>query len=784
MILFYGGLIWLSGIAIGSISSITSLQLATLITLAIIFLIIYSSRRFRWVFLGLLVFFIGMVRMQLHTKDLPNEHIAHLNDQTGMVSIKGWIVDDPDARDRYVGLRIRAEELSIPGSQVEIPAVGDFLAQASRFGDWEYGDRVQVTGYLQTPPDEIDFSYRDYLARQSIYSIMPSASIKILQGIAGNPLMRWIYQYRNRALDRIYQLFPDPEASLFAGILVGVESGISSEVRSAFDRTGTTHIIAISGFNISILMALFLTVSRRWFGVRAGILIAGFSIAVYTVLVGADAAVVRAAIMGGLTLLALRMGRQTTGMASLAAAAILMTAVEPDVLWDVGFQLSFAATLGLILYGPSMEQSFEQWATRRASKEFAQSLTQPVAEFLLFTLAAQLTTLPITAFYFHRLSLSSLLANPAILPAQPPLMILGGLATIAGTIWLPLGRLLAWIAWPFASFTIRTVSWFSDLPAASVTLDPVSPLSVGVFYAALFGLTAMHRIGFVGKWVENMRSHFDRFHISISLSLVTLALSVGIIWKLVAGLPDGNMRIGFLDVGQGEAVHIQGPQGEQILINGGTSVMTISEKLGDRMPYLQRNIDWLVLGGTEYSQVAGLVGIAERYDIQNSLICGQPSGSAYQRLVEDLLNAGVPVHTAQEKTRIFFSHGSQLEVMSADQDGCIFLLQHGHAHILLATGGTPETIRDLTDEERIRDVSAAMLGGGGHSAVNSSDWLLHLNPQLAIFSVDHGARGQLPAVSVLETLSGRTILRTDLHEDIELITDGEFLWVESAREIE
>ena len=516
MILFFGGIVWLFGIAIGSFSSTTSTQLATLTALSAFFLVVYFSRWVRWVFLGLLVFFIGMGRMQMHTKDLPNDHIAHLNDQTGRVSVTGWIVDDPDERDRYVGLRIRAEMLSTPGSQVTIPAEGDFLAQASRFGGWEYGDRVRATGYLQTPPNEIDFSYRDYLARQSIYSIMPSASIKTIQGQAGNPLVRWIYQYRNRALDRIYQLFPDPEASLFAGILVGVESGISSEVRSAFDRTGTTHIIAISGFNISILTALFLTIAKRWFGVRAGILIAGVSIAVYTVLVGADAAVVRAAIMGGLTLLALRMGRQTMGMASLAAAAILMTAIEPYVLWDVGFQLSFAATLGLILYGPSLEQSFERWAaTRLASKQSARSLTKPVAEFLLFTLAAQLTTIPITAFYFRRFSLSSVLANPAILPAQPPLMILGGLATIAGTIWMPLGRILAWIAWPFASFTIRTVSWFSDLPLASLTLDPVSPFSIALFYAALFGLTVLHRIGLMDKWMGTLRSLIDRFHVSV-----------------------------------------------------------------------------------------------------------------------------------------------------------------------------------------------------------------------------------------------------------------------------
>jgi competence protein ComEC len=201
--------------------------------------------------------------------------------------------------------------------------------------------------------------------------------------------------------------------------------------------------------NITIIAAIFMSFFRRILGTRKGLIVAGIGIFTYTILVGGDAAVVRAAIMGALTLLALRLGRQTYGFASLSAAATIMTAIDPNVLWDVGFQLSFAATLGLMLFTPPLERWFTRFAASFLSLEHATNLTKPVSEFALYTIAAQLMTLPLSVAYFQQLSLTSFIANPVILPAQPLLMITGGIATIAGMIWIPLGRILAMLAWAF-----------------------------------------------------------------------------------------------------------------------------------------------------------------------------------------------------------------------------------------------------------------------------------------------------------------------------------------------
>ncbi|PJF23983.1 MAG: hypothetical protein CUN53_20140, partial [Phototrophicales bacterium] len=150
------------------------------------------------------------------------------------------------------------------------------------------------------------------------------ASVTVLPGNRGNPVFRAIYAFKERSLENIYRLFPDPESSLLAGILLGVDTGLTKELQEAFKNTGTAHIIAISGFNISIIAALFVTFFSRFLGERRGRLLAILGIALYTFLVGADAAVVRAAIMGTLALLARQVGRRQMALNTLLGVALIM----------------------------------------------------------------------------------------------------------------------------------------------------------------------------------------------------------------------------------------------------------------------------------------------------------------------------------------------------------------------------------------------------------------------------------------------------------------------------
>ncbi len=776
-------LAWLAGVAAGQAAHMLVWQWLVLAAGALAAWIAFRRRsRFRLLFAGLLALSLGAARAVAAQPSFGPQTAAYYNDRPGLVTLEGVVTEPPDVRDSYVGLRVRAERLRLRAEDLWLPVRGIVLVQAPRLEDWAYGDRVQAAGRLETPPVFETFSYRDYLARQGVHSQMRQASVTRLATAQASAFKQMVYSFRSRALQTVYRLFPDPEASLLAGILLGTESGISAEVRQAFNLTGTSHIIAISGFNISIVAGLFVGLFARWFGRRGGAIAAAMGIAVYTLLVGAAPSVVRAAVMAGIALLAQRLGRPTDGLASLGGAAILMTAINPLWLWDAGFQLSFAATLGLILYAKPLKDWLVRRVTRFLTPEQAERLTGPTSEFALFTLAAQATTLPLTIYYFHRLSLASLVANPLILPAQPGLMIVGGLAAVLGMVWLPLGRPLAWIAWLFAAFTIRAVEFLARWSLAAIPLGRVTVPAVACLYAFLLGATIWARLP------PEKRPRLPDLHLKLpwpaipaSAALVSMVLLIGLAWRLASDRPDGRLHLTVLDVGSGDATLVETPTGRFVLVDGGSSTISLSEALGRRLPLTHRHIDWLILGGTAEEQIAGLVGLTERFSVDGVLIAGPPGNGTYSRLLEELTETGCTPVPAQRGQVLALGGGASLEVSGLGERGAVLLLSYGGFRAILAPGADPVLLAAMLERGTPGAVTAVLLADGGYVAVNPPEWLSRLQPWVALISVEAGSRRGLPSPETLHALAGTTILRTDLNGWIELISDGEKLWVEVER---
>ena len=783
MRLFSFSMAWLAGIGISRAVSIDSTEWSILAGISLAALLLFRRNPLSQVMFSLSLFFsLGGLRYVTSLPRIDANHVASHNDRGLPVTIEGIIVASPDLRDTYTGLKIEAQRIqTLDGEQTRVIS-GRLLAYVSPFEEYSYGDSVRLTGFVETPPVFETFSYREYLARQGIHSLMQDPVIAILEKRVGHPLLQSVYDFRGRALEIVQKIFPDPEASLLAGILLGIESGISPEVRTAFDKTGTTHIIAISGFNITIISALFISLFGRWLGVRRGAVAAGLAICLYTIFVGADAAVVRAAIMGGFVLLANRIGRQTHGMASLGGAAILMSIINPSVLWDVGFQLSFAATLGLILYAEPLQNWFVRTASRWVEESLAERLAGPIGEYILFTLAAQLTTLPLIAYYFRRISLASFLTNPVILPVQPAVMILAGLATLAGCLWLPLGNVLAWGAWPFAAFTIRTVDYFSRWNAASFSLGPVSFFVVAGFYLVLFTLTANLRIPAERHpRLACVRTRLESLRLSKTATLSALAVLAGFTWRGVVDRSDGRLHLTMLDTAGGDAILIQTPTGRHVLVDGGSSTMRLSTALGRRLPPLAAHLDWLVVGGTNEEQIAGLASAVERFSIGGVLISGDPSGPAYSKLIDSLMEMGSEICYAARGQILDLGSGAHLEVVEVGRRGAILRVTYGQASFLLTPGADPALVEALQQNRSFTTATALMLADSGYGAVNPPSLIARLQPRLALVSVTAGNDRNLPDWRVLEALEGTTLLRTDQHGWIHCFSDGEKLWVEVER---
>ncbi len=512
-----------------------------------------------------LVFLLGGFRLQAATPEIDPRHLAWYNDQVGRIVVEGVIDTDPEFRDAYTLFEVESDRLHAIETGMSISVYGRLLMRTPPGRDWRYGDRIRLEGHLATPGESEEFSYRTYLEHLGIYSTMTCPKAKAaecvqLLGVGeGSRLKGAIFSVRRKALEVVHRILPDPEAALLAGILLGIETGIPEPVLEDFRQTGTAHIIAISGFNFAIISGLFVFVFGKLFGLWKSLPLALLGIAGYAVLAGASGGVVRAAIMGSLGVFALRIGRRSSGINSLIAAAGLMALFSPHVLWDVSFQLSFMATLGLILYAEPLSEGFIRLVSPWISEQGAKKLAVPVGSYLLFTLAAQVTTLPLILYYFRQASLISLVANPLVLPPQPALMVLGGIAVVLGFIRLAVGKAIAILVWPLLAYTIRIVEMLGGISKAGLKIDETSVWAVLGTYALIFGWTlggsrlrdAIRRL----NWGRTDR-------LGWGLCLVTGLIGL-VIWQCAFTQPDGRLRLTLLDVGDGEGLLIRTQEGRK-----------------------------------------------------------------------------------------------------------------------------------------------------------------------------------------------------------------------------
>ena len=779
--LMWFSLVFLGGIILGSSISLSIwiwVWLAVLsLFLSIVVRILNSQFTLSpFAFVLLLGLFLGAARYQYSVPKFDAFHIAFYNDRDYDLLITGTVVELPDYRDTYTNLRVEVDGVDTGDGDLE--ANGLILVRVSNNQTFEYGQQIRLRGKLKTPPENEDFSYRDYLAAKNIHSYMTNAEITTLPGNGGNPIVRALYVFKEKSYNNIYRLFPDPESSLLAGILLGVDTGLSRDLQQAFKNTSTAHIIAISGFNISIIAGIFFVFFSRFFGDRRGTAIAIVGIVLYTFIVGADAAVVRSAVMGILALWARQLGRRQTALNTLLAVALLMCLWNPLYIWDVGFQLSFFATLGLILYATP----FSEFANRIITKYFPTSTAERAAalfsEFVLLTLAAQLTTIPIMAYHFQRISLVSFLANPFILPAQPAVMILGGIAVLLSLVWFPIGQIAAWIAWPFVVYTIRIVEIFDRVPNGTIFLGDFSVWFVVLFYAALFAVTFSWS-GFK-EWIRSLGEKAG----SVGVGSVIIALVIGLllVWRAAVAVPDGLLHVTFLDVGSADGVFIKTPSGKSILINGGESVTALSDDLGRRVSSFDRKLDWLIVAATDEEQVAALPRVLERYPPDTVLWGGNRQASFSSRVLNEyLIVQGVPVTDMEKDQVLDLGDGATLTVLTVGGRGAVLLLEYRNFRTLLPVGMSFDALDELGYGDRVGPVSVLALADSGYAASNPEAWLTNLNPELVVLSVDAADQNGMPDGETLEIVKDYALLRTDINGWVEISTNGSQMWVNVER---
>lgn len=440
-----------------------------------------------------LIFFIfGVLRFnQVSTESM---FLKNFIDQDFDITLFGYIDNQPE-------ILLSEQKFVFLAKKIKVANYTNFLNEkilivTNLYPKFEYGQAIQLTGRLKSPKKFEDFDYRSYLEKENIFSIIYYPKIEPCQelknchqfrgffGLVAKLkifLFKNIFKIKDSFEESVFKSISEPSASLINGILLGSRENLPNELVKAFQKTGITHILAISGYNITIIanyimafLLFFMTRKRAfWFAV-AGILF-------FTVLTGASASVFRAAIMGILTLVAYQSGRFYDATNSVVFAGALMVLINPKILkYDVGFQLSFLATLGLIYIAPIIKEKLKNLP------EFFN-----LKEGLVATISAQLMILPVILLNFKNLSLVSIPVNVLILPFIPLTMLSGFISGISGIIWSEIGQIFGLIAWFLSSYIILIVKSFSSLTISAKKIS-INWQFVFIFYLLIIFLVYLN----------------------------------------------------------------------------------------------------------------------------------------------------------------------------------------------------------------------------------------------------------------------------------------------------
>lgn len=377
----------------------------------------------------------------------------------GKGEFEGCVVDEPDVREDKVKYVL---EIS----------VGKILVSLPKYPVYRYGDCLVVSGRLEKPGKIEDFDYGGYLRRYGIYAVIYDGAVVKIKGISNNFLsLKSIYFLKNIFAERLKILFSEPSAGFMGGLILGSRSAISTDLMDDFNKTGLTHIVAISGYNITMLiniLASLLFFLRR----KTRIFISCVFVILFVFFVGAGSSVVRAGIMGVIGLISLWFGRQYYADFCLITALFIMVLWNPFVLTDVGLQLSFLATAGLIHVSPFIKKFF-LWAPEAFG----------LREALCMTISAQITSIPIIIYNFGRLSIISPFANLIVLPFIPFIMLFGFLAVISSFFAMIFGEILSFVGVFLSEIVFYFVRFFADFPFSSIGIGEISCLFLFIYYS-------------------------------------------------------------------------------------------------------------------------------------------------------------------------------------------------------------------------------------------------------------------------------------------------------------
>lgn len=772
---------WLAGVVAAALGLQHLWLWPALTTAAASLALMLGGRSGQALLLGaaLLAALAGLARYESAKPSPAGSLLARVNEERAVL-LRGLVDAEPEERERSQRLRVRVSAID-DGSGWQ-PASDRVLVTARPFPRYAFGDRLELAGQLRTPPSLPGFDYREYLLRQGVVSLMPFPSITRVASGGGHPAERALVQARGTLGANLSRSLPEPEAALARGILLGQRASIPRDLMEDFNSSGTSHLIAISGFNVMLVAGLTASSLAWLLGRRAATIWAMAAVVLFALFVGGSGSVLRAAVMGLVMLGARLSGRPGSALASVLLAAAALTAWRPTIIDDAGFQLSVAATLGIVLGERRTEEVILRLG-RLTPGSGPALLAEPVA----VTLSATAAVLPLTLASFGYLPVYTLPANLLAVPAYVVALAASCLTALVGLASADAARILGSVAYLPLAYMIAVARTTASLPLSTLRPGSIGVEGAALIYALLSLLTLL---------LARRRTPAAVGRPGPRPPLVAATVIAGLalfVWVDLLSPAPGDLRVSVLDVGQGDAILIEAPSGLRVLVDGGPSGPRLLQALGEVLPAAERRIDLVVLTHAHDDHVTGLVDLVERYQVKLALAAAPVSPSAaYEAWERALERRAVPVRPPAAGEWLDLGGGARLEVLhpaatpisggdEVNNNSIVLRLTHGRLAFLLTGDLEAEGERWLLQEWG--DLRAQVLKVAHHGSDSSSreEFLAAVRPSLAVISVGDSNPYGHPSPTALLRLVDLHLLRTDVNGSVRLRSDGRRLAVDFQR---
>ncbi|MCX5749077.1 MAG: DNA internalization-related competence protein ComEC/Rec2 [Candidatus Saganbacteria bacterium] len=689
------------------------------------------------------------------------------------VTLAGTVDSEPVFGEKTISFVLKAKYLiknkkQVPFGKKIVVFLLDKGAKVS------YGDLVRLKGIISSakePSNPDQFDYGGFLERSGVAGQLsvfdPSENnFKVMAKDKGNIFISQSLKLKDRLIAAHKKNMPEPYASVFGSVIFGLKaSPVSDEIKSDFQRSGVMHILVASGQQVSILIGVTMAAGRL-IGLSEGFtaVITSLIIWSFTAMAGFGSSILRAAIMGQVVIAAPILGRESDFYSSFALSALILLVINPFNLFDIGFQLSFLATWSLVYAAPVIES------------ELSKHMHKLLSSSLSVAAAPVLVTIPISVFYFSQMTFIAFISNILVVPLAEALTTIGFISTAVSAFFEPAAAAVDGINYILTKLLCVLARSFASVPSACAYVRQPHIILVLIYYCFVVYLIEEIRkerlIKMIGKFKHTAAVLLLLGFLLFSISPVVLAKQ--------------DLKVTVLDVGQGDSIFIKMPDGENILIDGGTG------KAGKNivLPFLQKQgvnmLDYAVLTHPHEDHLGGLLNIIGKVKVNTIMDSGYGETSGFYYSFLQLVQSNKIKYLKGRAGQIYRFGGATLEVLAPfnteitgtisdpNNNSIVMRLLYGNTSFLFAGDAAFEEENEILS--RFKNIKSGILKIGHHGSATSSsyDFIKAVSPGTAMISVGLNNRYNLPSkrtVMLLEKL-GINIVRTDMRGAIILTSDG------------